>query len=1047
MEVYLLSQFQVKVDGEVITTLNHSRLQELFAYLLLHQGKPVSRQNLAFLFWPNSTEVQARTNLRNLLYRLRNALPAISQYLKVDEIHLQWNEKLPCTLDVVEFEAAIQRSNLAHRINQVEILEHATEIYGGDLLPACYNDWLLAERERLNQMFLSALASLAKLYEEQRDYPKAIYLLQRQIRMDPLNENAYATLMRLHSLSGNRGQAVHVYHTCAEVLRRELGVDPSPAIRSYYEQLTQPSFEPSPAAPVKPLIARNQEWEQLTRAWRHLTHNRAAPRTILISGEAGIGKTHLAQSFIEWVQRQGYQTATAACYESGGDLAYAPVAAWLSVLYEQNHRLFDRLSPVWRLELARLLLELRSRDASLDMPGSLSEKWQLLHFYEALLHGFATLRSPLLLFLDDIHWCDPDTLAWLAYLQTKPAGERVVLVATALSEMTPEDHPVVQFFRQSRQNLILELSPLDETETGQLIEQLVGGPVEANLARRVYQQSEGNPLFVVEMTRSGLNQYSHDTGVLPKGIKSVIDWRLSRLSTPARQVLDLAAVIGRSFPYELLKQASSIDEQTLVNSLDECWRQHILREHGSQDYDFSHDTLRQVAYARLSMARRRLLHGRVAEALERLHAHDPSLVFEQIAHHLEAAGQADRAALYYERGAQANLRLFALPQASQLLEHALRLVEQNPDSGSVAARLQEQLGNVLLISGQYELARESISAALKRLNPEDRTGRARLHRLAAKTWSAQQRFQETGASIQAALDELGDEPPTGLEGEWRQEWLETRLQQMDYLYFRAQADEMQVVCEMLEKPLKEYGTKRQQSEYCTLRGMLNNRRQRYRVSAETIQIVRQALELAEQTGDPLLISRKHFGLGFNLLWYGDRPSAILELQEAVSTATKLGATFTRNQALAYLAIAYRMEGELEKANETAQQGLALAEAEKHPTYQGTALANLAWAAYRQGKLERAQQLAERALTFWGPGGYPMEWLANLPLAAISFQAGEWRTAQERLATIFRPGHQHLPDELEACVHEAVGSNGEVDPPATLEAIRVALDTVGRLGYL
>lgn len=1050
MEVYLLGRFQVKVDGEIIATLNHSRLQELLAYLLLWQGKPIARQKLAFLFWPDSAEEQARTNLRNLLYRLRSALPTLTQFLKTDELNVQWDAGLPCFLDVAEFEAAIRRSESAPKLDQAEILEQALEVYEGDLLPECYSDWLLAERERLNQAFLSALVRLAELYEEQRAYPKAIHTVQRLLRIDPLNENAYATLMRLHSIAGNRGQAVHVYHSCAEVLERELGVEPNPAIRAYVEQLLQSAPEPIPHAHVNTLIARHQEWEQLTNGWRALFHNRPAPRNILISGEAGIGKTHLAQSFTEWVQRQGYPTARAACYESGLDLAYAPLAAWLAGLYEQDERVFDRLSPVWRLEIARLLPELRSRDAHLGTPGSLTEKWQLLHFYEALLHVFTAQRGPLVLFLDDIQWCDQETLAWLAYLQTKPAGEKVALLATARSEALGDDHPALHLFKQGSQSALLELYPLDEDETRLLIEQLVGGPVEDALAKLAFQHSEGNPLFVAEMARSGLKQYLNGMNGLPAGVQSVIDWRLNRLPKPARQMLELAAVIGRSFSYELLKQAGSLDEQTLVNSLDECWRQRILRERGSQDYDFSHDKLRQAVYTRLSQARRRLWHAQVAEALERLHASDLDLVVEQIARHLELAGHTGRAAVYYERGAQAARRLYALPQTIQLLAHALRLAEQQPDSRLFTARLQARLGEVFLLSGQYESARQAISTALPNLDPGDRIGRARLQRLAAKTWSAQQRYQETGASIQIALAELGSEPPAGLEPEWRQEWLETRLQQVDYLYFTDQTDDMQGIFDLLDEPLQQLGTQRQQSEYCTLRGMLNNRRQRFRVSPETVQLVRQALDLAEQTGDPLLIARKHFGLGFNLLWYGERSSAIAELEAAASLAAELGATFTRNQALAYLAVAYRMEGDVERVNDTARQGLALAEAEHHPAYQGSALANLAWLAYRQGNMDQATSLAEKSLSLWqhgGPGGYAIQWLANLPLAAIAFQRGNWRDAQEQLRAVLHLTQQRLPDELEDCLHAAVHISTEVDPPATGNAIWTVLETAGRLGFL
>jgi DNA-binding SARP family transcriptional activator len=174
VEVYLLGQFQVIVDGEVITSLNHPRLQELLAYLLLQLGKPVSRQQIAFLFWPDSREEQARTNLRNLLYRLRRAFPASDHLLVVNETHLQWRSNDSFTLDVTDFEGTVLEAESAECPDRVELLARAARLYGGDLLPACYSDWLLAERERLRQSYLSILERMAELYEDQRTYSKAI---------------------------------------------------------------------------------------------------------------------------------------------------------------------------------------------------------------------------------------------------------------------------------------------------------------------------------------------------------------------------------------------------------------------------------------------------------------------------------------------------------------------------------------------------------------------------------------------------------------------------------------------------------------------------------------------------------------------------------------------------------------------------------------------------------------------------------------------------------------------------------------------------------
>jgi DNA-binding SARP family transcriptional activator/predicted ATPase len=1053
MEVYLLGQFQVKVDGEAITSLNHPRLQELLAYLLLQRGKGISRQHVAFLFWPDSSEEQARTNLRNLLHRLRRAFPVSDDFLVVDETHLQWRSDISLSVDVAEFEDAILQAESTQRLGQVEFLAQAARLYGGDLLPVCYSDWLLAERERLHQSYLSLLEKLAKLYEEQRAYSKAIQTIQVLLRQDPLNESAYARLMRLHTLGGNRGQALHIYHTCAEALARELNVAPGPELRALYEQLIQADAAqnlpaaPVSIAPVTPLIARQAEWKQLTGNWRGFLRDQRPLPMIWIAGEAGIGKTHMAQSFVAWVQRQGFQTAAAACYDGMRDLAYAPIAAWLTSLFEQDERLFDKLSPVWRLEISRLLPELQLRDPALGTPGSLSEKWQLLHFYDGLLQAFTNFHNPLLLFLDDVQWCDPETLAWLAYLQTKPSGEKVLLIATARSEAITVDHPALQLFNKSDQTMRLELEPLDEAETDLLVEQLVGEPVGAEKTQRIFRQSEGNPLFVTEMVRSGINQDLNGKGALPERIQAVIDWRLNRLSEPAYQVLELAAVIGRNFSYELLKEASYQEEQILVNSLDECWRQRILREQGGQDYDFSHDMLRQVAYDGLSQARRRLLHGRVAQGLEQVYASEPNLAGEQIAYHLELSGQVHRAILFYERAAQAARQLFALPQAVSFLEHALQLLRSAEASEQLVGRLHEQLGEILLISGQYEASRQNLSIAIQHLDPDDSVGRGRLLRLSAQTWSSQQRYAEAQEAIENALAVLGNQPPADSESPLMQEWLETRMQQIDCLYYQNRPNEMEAICKLLEGPLEQSGTLEQQADYCTLRGMLNNRHQRYQVTEETIQIVHRALELAEQLNDPLLIASKHFGMGFNLLWYWDRQEAIAHLDQALSLAEKLGATFIQNQALAYLAITYRLDDNREMVSQLARRGLALSEEESHPNYQGVALANLAWLAYRQGDLERAQRLAEKALPMWGYAGYPMEWLAEFVLAAIAMHHGQLRRAQKHLAAIIHPSQQRLPEVLETRLKIAANSNGKVDSVPVREAIQQALETASRLGYL
>lgn len=1039
-QIQLLGQFTVTSNGQTLSQLNHPRLQELLAYLALHAGQPVSRQQLAFLFWPDSSEAQARSNLRNLLYRLLHAFPACAEFLLRDENRLQWQLDERVSIDAQTFQAIAGQALVASGTARRELLEQAIRLYRGDLLPECYSDWLLAERERLRSLYHSVLFQRARLAEEGRDYPQAIATLNDLLALDPLNESAYAWLMRLYALDGDRGGALLVYHTCLNTLARELGVEPAPDTQRLYAQIMGSSLEVAPVAPATELIARQIEWSQLTRTWREARDGQAV-RLVLIRGEAGAGKTHLAKAFIDWLKRQGGRCFSAAGYESARELAYAPLASWLKDLYAQEKRVLDGLATLYRVEIARLLPELRLADPDLPLPMPLQENWQLIQFYESLLAAFLSSPGRVLLFLDDLQWCDAETLAWLAYLASKTQASSIHLLVTLRSETLPGESALAGVFSAPGQRLDLELERLSEAETASLAGYLFGEQPSPGQLEQIYYFSEGNPLFITEWIRAGFGA-TGQRQVLPGRVKTVIEERLSQLSAMARQVVELGAVIGRSFSYPLLQAASGMEEQSLVEGLDECWRRRILREQGAAGYDFSHELLREAAYAGLSQARRRWLHGAVARALEEVHAADLDQAAELIAGHLELAGQAGRASAYYEQAAQVAEQLFALPRAIALTQRAIALHLTHSPVDPVAARLYEALGYRKLISGAYEAARQALRRSLDFLDSAGGITAARLQRRIAQCWSSQQRYFEAGQAIEAALAALGERPTDGEENAWRAEWLELRLFQVDTLYFKNDPPAMQVVCDLLEGPLEQYGSLAQRSEFCTLQGMLRNRLQRYRLSEDTVRLVRRALELAEQTGDPLLLARKHFGLGFNLLWYGDRRGAIDQLEQALALADRLSSSLIQNQALAYLSVAHRMEGDLEAVRRLAQRGLELAKSAQHPTYQGVALSNQAWLAYRSGDWGTAERLAEAAVELWGHDRYPLVWLAELPLAALATYCGDLADARTHLAACLGEKQQRLPDELDGCL-QAVLAGEPFDPGALAEA----LDCAARLGYL
>ena len=686
----------------------------------------IARQHLAFLFWPDSTEEQARTNLRNLWHRLRRSLPDADRFLTADELALQWRADALCWLDVAEFETHLRQAESSNDVQkQVAHLEQAVAAYGGDLLPGFYNDWLLAERDRLAQAYGAALAQLVTLHEERRDYRQAIGHAQALLRHDPLHEPAYAQLMRLHALNDDRAAALHTYHTCATVLRRELDVEPSPATRQMYDRLLS---APQPVVPAQaelaiPLVGREAEWAQLQGAWREA---RGRPRLALISGEAGIGKTRLAEALVEWVSRQVIPALTAHCYPqgAGGELPYAAVVAWL-----RSHPRPALADPTLR-ELARLLPEILVERPDLPPPAPLTEKWQRLHLFEALTHAPAGRAQ-----CAAAHPGRPPVVrprhTGLAPLSADRATRRRGAAAAAdrgdAAQRRERGRVGAGCLAGGMANRANPRSPTDRdrarsTEPGR--HPGAGGSSGRTAVRPgagaaalpghrrppALHRGDGARRLRPQTPAAAQAHVNHAARMLPGApalparVRQVLEARLAQLSPAARGVVELAAVAGRAFSFAVLAGATDLSEDLLVASLDECWRKRIIREQGEDAYDFSHDKLREAAYAGLSRTRRRWLHGRVAQALEQVHAADPERAAGVIAGHFEAAGQSAQAIAYYDRAAALARRIYAHADALAALERAIGLLAALPDGaarGKLTAHLQEERGDLLELLTQH----------------------------------------------------------------------------------------------------------------------------------------------------------------------------------------------------------------------------------------------------------------------------------------------------------------------------------------------------------
>ena len=679
LTIRLFDELRLRYQGAPLPPLRSARAESLLAYLLLRRQAPQPRERIAFLLWPDSNERQARTNLRHVLHNLRRSLPDADRFLEITPRTLEWRTEAPFWLDVAAFEESLRRAAGA-KCEDLAALREATDLYAGDLLVGHYDEWLLRDRERLRRSYLEALERLTAALDARGDHAQAIRYAERLLRHDPLREDTYRLLMRLHDARGDRARAIRVYHACAATLERELGIEPSAPTREAYEALLPRESEPAATGRRAgrvggpPLVGRANEWADLTGLWRKSEQGRA--RFVLVGGEPGVGKTRLIEEFRSWCAHRGAVTAEARSYPAEGALAYGPVVAWLrSGAFKARLARVDRARLT---ELARLLPELLSEVPDLAPPERLPERDQRQRLFDAVTRAIFSPGAPLLLVADDLQWCDRETLRFLHYLLRVAPKARLLVAAAARREEIDEGHPLNHLVAglQALECLTeIELGRLTRGETAMLAERVAGRPI--GEPDRLYDETEGNPLFVVEALRAGWE--SGGKGWISPKVQAVISSRLAQLSEPGRDLAGFAATIGREFTTDVLGDASGVDEDTLVRGLDELWRRRIVREQGADAYDFTHDKIREVAYLALSPAQRRRHHLRVALALERIYAPDPAPVSGQLAAHYERAGATDEAVAWYGRAAEA-AQLHAHVEAVRLLGRALDILRSLPET-------------------------------------------------------------------------------------------------------------------------------------------------------------------------------------------------------------------------------------------------------------------------------------------------------------------------------------------------------------------------------
>jgi tetratricopeptide (TPR) repeat protein/transcriptional regulator with XRE-family HTH domain len=489
----------------------------------------------------------------------------------------------------------------------------------------------------------------------------------------------------------------------AERLARHLELDGAGAEAA--RATATPAAQPAAAAP---LVGRDTEMAQLRRAIDTTRAGRAG--LVLIEGEPGIGKSHLARAALAEFERAGLSRgcAVVACYEIDWGVPLQPLLDWLHRLLDlHGPEVVDALSPATQAELAELSPQVRELKPALPAPASAPELRRARIFSAFGELVAARLRDgPLLVVIDDIHWADEMTLSLLHRLLRQWAERPLLVVCTFRSEELAGNAALALFERSASAALDVTRLALQRLSQDDVRLWLAGRPV---LAESLYRSSEGHPLYLASML-----QQLHDSGaadVLPAALRDSIRERLARLPEPARAVLEMAAVLGRRFDLFALERGCGLAGDALADAVDLLVGRHLLRSFDDgASLDFDHHCIREVVADDLGAARRIVLHRRAAEALVGAEGDHSGA----IARHLERAGDWAGAIAQHALAARRSLAMSALREAAAAIDAAVELAAAHPaaaDDGQ-RQRLHEIRGDVHAQDGAFAVALAAFEAAL-----------------------------------------------------------------------------------------------------------------------------------------------------------------------------------------------------------------------------------------------------------------------------------------------------------------------------------------------
>jgi DNA-binding SARP family transcriptional activator len=703
VELFLAGTFRVVRDGVQLTDgeIGSRKSRTLLKLLAVERPALVTVDRIVEILWPDERPASPEQNVAIMVSRLRAVLGAELIQGGRGGYRLAAGPGLVVDLDVAagfceQAEGKLGTAAavaLAAAERAYELLSAGTAI--GD---EPYADWADPARDQVRELLRRVRLAAAEASLATGDPRRAAGYAEAAVAADPLDEAAHRWYMSAAAAAGEQAKALAAYEALRQRLGRELGADPAPQTRELHLAILREqdgglarsgsgrAAPPGPKPGAILLAGRDRESKELREAWAAAAGGQ--PGLVTITGEAGIGKTTLAETLAAEAAEDGGTVLRTRCYETERSLflqpiveAIAPVAAsmpagMLRQLLGEHATAAAGLLP----EIATLLGPPPPGRGSVEM-----ERRRAFEAVRAFLRGLAE-RSPVLLLVDDLQYAGQSTVELMHFLGREPAGTRLLIVATIRAENDAQmDAALAPVARR------VEVGPLD----ADAVAQLARAAGRDELAGRILERTRGHTLFVVEVLRA---LASGEEGV-PESLRTAVQARVHRAGPPVETLLRAAAVLGSTVDPLTLGAMLDLVPAAALEQCEAALGARLLVVSG-RDYEFANDLIRDVLYASTPEPTRLAYHRRAADLL----TGQP----ESLARHAAAAGDWLRAGRAWLRAAEDATRRYAASDAVALATQALQAGEQAADL-EVSARALVLRGRAHEATGAHAAALDDLT--------------------------------------------------------------------------------------------------------------------------------------------------------------------------------------------------------------------------------------------------------------------------------------------------------------------------------------------------